>query len=84
MSAIAFKLPKLIETELGVEKLCIHCGEYWPLDSEFWWCQNVKGKDGVVTPRFEAACKGCYVERYKPKRLTERSPRKIKGAVECC
>lgn len=26
---------KYIETELGREKLCIQCNEYWPLDDEF-------------------------------------------------
>ena len=27
---------RYIETELGKEKLCIECNEYWPLDDEFW------------------------------------------------
>lgn len=29
------KKPMYIFTELGKEKLCKHCDEYWPTDSEF-------------------------------------------------
>ena len=27
-------------SELGKEKLCIHCGDYWPLTNEFWFFQK--------------------------------------------
>ena len=60
------KLPKYIETELGKEKLCIECQEYWPLDEEFWWTRknkSIKDPNGV---RYEAACKCCYNVRYRP------------------
>ncbi len=31
------KAPVYITTELGREKRCPHCGEYWPTDREFFW-----------------------------------------------
>lgn len=65
--------PRYIETELGREKLCIECQEYWPLDSEFWFTyKGKKKKDGTQSTCYEAACKGCYVVRYKPSRLTKK------------
>ena len=41
--------PKFIETELGTEKLCIECQEYWPLDVEFWFLRRT---DGVLIAKF--------------------------------
>lgn len=32
-------------TELGVEKLCSACGEYWPADTEFFEARKLK--DGL-------------------------------------
>lgn len=58
--------PKYIETELGREKLCIECQEYWPLGDEFWWHRNEKLANGEKTKRYESACKCCYNVRYKP------------------
>ena len=55
---------KLIKTELGTEKLCICCGEYFPATKEFFYGVGRKKKDG--TPRLEANCKACYKERFKP------------------
>ena len=61
------KLPKYIETELGTEKLCIECQEYWPLDEEFWFnYRNKPNKKGERTVGYEAACKCCYNTRYRP------------------
>lgn len=75
--------PKKIETELGTEKLCIHCNEYWPLDTEFWFSYKAKLKDGSCVIRFESACKCCYHQRYKPKKLENRNPNyKIKSYYE--
>lgn len=61
--------PKFIETELGKEKLCIQCQEYWPLDSEFWFSYKGKPKkNGLRSINYEAVCKCCYYIRYKPQR----------------
>lgn len=60
------KLPKYIETELGKEKLCKHCGEYWPIDSEFWFMIKEKLNDETLKHRPDSACKGCYDMVYRP------------------
>ena len=62
--------PRLIETELGTEKLCIQCDEYWPLDSEFWYTSKGRvKKDGTQSICYEAVCKSCYDIRYRPHRI---------------
>ncbi|MCL6164819.1 hypothetical protein [Acinetobacter baumannii] len=58
--------PKYIFTELGKEKLCKHCQEYWPVDSEFWFMVKAKRKDGSIVHRPDSACKGCYDSTYRP------------------
>ena len=58
---------RYIETDLGREKLCIHCNDYYPLDGQFWVSKKVTLKSGIQTVRFYSACKGCYQERYKVK-----------------
>ena len=74
--------PKFIETELGREKLCIQCDEYWPLDSEFWFTYSGKPKrDGTKSVGYEAACKSCYCIRYRPQRL-QRSKNAIRSYHE--
>lgn len=63
------KPSKFIETELGTEKLCIECREFWPLDKEFWFTyRNKPNKNGERTIGYEAACKCCYDTRYRPHR----------------
>ena len=54
--------PKLIETELGTEKLCIHCGEYYPLDDEFFHHRIRKDRGG--RKQYEAVRKACYPIHY--------------------
>lgn len=44
---------KIIRTELGTERRCTKCNEYWPEDSEFFY--SSKGK-------IQQPCKACYVE----------------------
>jgi hypothetical protein len=55
-------LPKKIESELGIEKLCIHCLEYWPLDDEFWPLTGTGSKGQRL---YSSACRACYPQRYK-------------------
>lgn len=75
------KKPMYITTELGREKLCKHCNEYWPVDSEFWFMVKATLKDGTIVYRPDSACKGCYdavyrkqkrVGNYKKKSFHER------------
>lgn len=58
--------PRYIFSDLGKEKLCKHCQEYWPVDSEFWFMVKAKLKDGSVVHRPDSACKGCYDNTYRP------------------
>ncbi|ENU55579.1 hypothetical protein [Acinetobacter baumannii] len=58
--------PRYIFTDLGKEKLCKHCQEYWPVDSEFWFMVKAKLKNGSVVHRPDSACKGCYDNTYRP------------------
>ena len=49
----------VIETELGPERLCRGCGEWWPLDAEFWYFYlNPQGKRQVM-----GRCRACWSER---------------------
>lgn len=57
-------MAKYIKTELGTEKQCIHCGEYYPATKEFFYGTSNKRKDGTQT--LEANCKDCYKQRFKP------------------
>ena len=45
---------KIINTDLGPERLCVLCSEYWPLDDEFW---NRRGKG------CHSYCKACMTKR---------------------
>jgi hypothetical protein len=45
-----------IETELGVERLCRGCQEWWPLDEEFWYFRS---SDRSVMGH----CRACFSER---------------------
>lgn len=64
-------LPKYIRTELGVEKLCKHCKEYFPATREFFYLSGNILKDGTKT--LEANCKDCYTQRFKPHKVGGRS-----------
>lgn len=51
----------LINTELGTERLCSSCGEYYPFDGEFF---NKNGfRQGVQ--QWTSKCKACYAELYR-------------------
>jgi hypothetical protein len=46
------------ETDIGTERLCRRCDEWWPIDREFWYFD----RDGRVM----GYCKACWAER-RPK-----------------
>lgn len=71
---------RYIETELGKEKLCIECNEYWPLDDEFWSHRIVVLVGGNTSKRYESVCKSCYDIRYRPNRTKTKN--RIKSAYE--
>lgn len=43
-------------TELGIEKRCRKCREYWPLDGEFWHILK-RGIGG-----FNSVCRACRIQ----------------------
>ncbi|AOA57559.1 hypothetical protein BFG52_03790 [Acinetobacter larvae] len=79
-NATVKKLPKYIETELGTEKLCIHCNEYWPLDSEFYFTYRNRHQPEKIY--YEAACKCCYDLRYRPNRNKNKGVNTVKSYHE--
>lgn len=62
-------MQKFIYTELGKEKLCIDCNEYYPCDNEFFYGTGRYNKHGVES--VDARCKDCY--KIKWNRITTRS-----------
>ncbi|QHJ83379.1 MAG: hypothetical protein [Bacteriophage sp.] len=59
-------MQKFIYTELGKEKLCIGCNEYYPCDNEFFYGTGRYNKHGVES--LDARCKACYNAKYRPSR----------------
>jgi hypothetical protein len=49
----------VMETELGLERRCTKCGDYWPEDREFWFIGNRKDQK---KPCIQQPCKACYYE----------------------
>ena len=54
-----------IKTELGKEKYCKGCDDYFPSTKQFFYGTGYNSK---VTgePLLETLCKACYKEKYKP------------------
>jgi hypothetical protein len=49
------------ETELGVERLCTKCADYWPDDAQFFYLKSGKTQQ---------PCKACFAEL--PSRLARK------------
>lgn len=65
--------PRIIQTELGTEKYCTRCDDYWPLDSEFFYWNSSKNS-------YECWCIACYRD-WRRKKEDERN--KNKGVSIC-
>lgn len=79
--------PKMrMDPEMGPERRCVRCGEWWPDDSEFWLYHHVPaGTVSVARGRaytrrtafIRAECKSCHQEvvrrRYEVKRRPDPS-----------
>jgi len=64
----------IIETELGNEKQCSKCKDFWPMDSEFFFARlGNPRKDGTRIPQFDAVCKACYEVFYRKRNATRRN-----------
>jgi hypothetical protein len=51
-------------TEIGIEKLCTKCGEYWPADTEFFHLSDTYYGDGLYV-----YCKACSLEKRREQKL---------------
>ena len=53
---------RYIQTELGTEKFCKGCDDYYPATNEFFFGTSKYRKNG--TQVLETLCKACYNEKY--------------------
>ena len=60
------------ETELGLERQCKRCLEFFPLDNEFFFIKK-KSISGIS---YQHQCKACYKEQYYPRRNIARLKKK--------
>ncbi|MFU9046288.1 hypothetical protein ACNAUY_07835 [Acinetobacter tibetensis] len=70
--------PLYIFTDIGREKHCPKCDEYFPATKEFFYGKN---KNGVG---LESCCKACYMERKRGYKSAERCwglGRKVNGVL---
>lgn len=63
-----------VDPELGPEKLCAVCGEWWPLDDEFWYFRVIPAGESYVSRgrmyvrtvaarHVYARCRACWAVR---------------------
>ncbi len=50
------------DPELGHERRCKDCGEWWPMDDEFWYFQTRVGVRGLSRTAYPY-CKACWSVR---------------------
>ena len=65
-----FHCPRIVipgEEELGVQRRCPRCGEFWPEDHEFFYPARRGG--------FQAYCKACWHERSAAAYIARRAQR---------
>jgi hypothetical protein len=55
-------LSETIVTDLGLERRCNRCQEFWPVDDEFWFFTMKRGRRVVC-----GHCKACWSERDRSK-----------------
>lgn len=48
------------ETDIGIEKRCTRCGEFWPVDDEFYSHQRDQNGE-----RASSYCRACFIEKYQ-------------------
>lgn len=63
-----------VDPVLGPEKLCNVCGEWWPLDEEFWYCKRYEVGDTAYAAgrpyvrqssgvHWYSRCRACWADR---------------------
>lgn len=55
---------KFLLTDLGLEKICSTCGEFWPADSQFF---TLRG-EAAEARGLSSSCRACTAEMVKMKR----------------
>ena len=55
------------DPELGPVRRCSMCGEWWPMDEEFFYT------DPRWPGNFSAWCKACYAQYHREKRQAKRA-----------
>lgn len=55
-------------TELGAEKKCVRCGEWWPADREFFYADR-KRPDGHFS-----TCRACRADIQRESRRKAKAP----------
>jgi transposase-like protein len=74
-------MSKVEITEIGIEKLCPKCNEYWPADKEFYHSSKIT-KDGLYP-----WCKACHADWHRNKYPTKHriiiDPARNEEVVEC-
>jgi len=64
--------PNLMETDLGIERRCSRCREWWPADGEFW----SEKRPGV----FYSWCRACFAEYNVERRARLRESERLTGS----
>lgn len=64
------RLPKTHITELGTERQCTKCKEYWPEDHEFFYTAKRKN---LETLQIQQPCKACFSELKRNQRKARKS-----------
>lgn len=60
------------EVELGVQKRCPRCGEFWPaMDDDFWPPIHRRGRQ-----EFHSWCKACCYEARREREAAHRAARR--------
>ncbi len=64
----------VIETELGKEKQCSVCKDFWPLDPEFFFTKTLPPKkNGERNKSYDSVCKACYEIKYRKRKPGRRN-----------
>jgi len=68
------KSKMLRTTDIGLEKLCSKCDQWWPADTDFFHA------DPAGTARLFYCCKACYQEHFGLARRTKQGRKPIEPA----
>lgn len=63
-------IARRIETELGTERRCTRCKEYWPEDREFFYTSK---RINRATVDIQQPCKACFDEMKRVSRKKNKS-----------